>query len=209
MSAVLTGTGKALFQRETEAWWSGSWGAILTKGIFAIVFGVLAVAWPGMTLGVLIVIFGVFCLLDGLYTLIQSTTNRKTHKHWKRSLAAGVFGTILGALVLTAPFITGLVVLYFIAAWAVVMGTMSIINAVRLRKQVAMGWPLSSGIIALGFGISLFIIPFGTALAATWAIGFLLVIWGISLCYHSYHVRQESKGARAESQKQPETGKGS
>jgi len=207
MGALSTGSERVLFQR--EAWWSGSWGAILAKGIFAIVFGVLTVAWPGMTLGVLIIIFGVFCLLDGLFTLIQSTTNRKTHKYWKWSLAAGVFGTILGALVLTAPFITGLVVLYFIAAWAVVMGTMSIINAVRLRKQVAMGWPLSSGIIALGFGISLFIIPFGTALAATWAIGFLLVIWGISLCYHSYHVRQESKGARAESQKQPETGKGS
>lgn len=207
MSALLTETGKALLQR--EAWWSGSWGAILAKGIFAIVFGILAVAWPGMTLGVLIIIFGVFCLLDGLYTLIQSTTNRKTHKHWKRSLAAGIFGTILGILVLTAPFITGLVLLYLIAVWAVVMGTMSIINAVRLRKQVDMAWPLSSGIIALGFGISLFIIPFGTALAATWVIGFFLVIWGISLCYHSYHVRQESKKASAESQEQPEAGKGS
>jgi uncharacterized membrane protein HdeD (DUF308 family) len=116
---------------------------------------------------------------------------------------------ILGILVLTAPFITGLVLLYLIATWAVVMGTMSIINAVRLRKQVDMAWPLSSGIIALGFGISLFIIPYGTALAATWVIGFFLVIWGISLCYHSYHVRQESKKASAESQEQPEAGKGS
>jgi uncharacterized membrane protein HdeD (DUF308 family) len=190
-----------------QAWWAGPWWSILTKGIIAIVFGVIAVLWPGITLLTLVILFGAFFLIDGIFTIVISTKHRKIQKQWRWSLAAGIAGLALGIIVLSMPIVSEIVLIYVVAAWAIIMGVLGIINAVRMRKQVNMGWPLTSGIIGIAFGTVILITPFLAALVGTEVIGFFAIFWGISLCYHSYHVRQRSKKGEAAPAKKPENSK--
>jgi len=190
-----------------QAWWAGPWWSILTKGIIAIVFGVIAVIWPGITLLTLVIIFGAFFLIDGIFTIIISTKHHKIQKQWKWSLAAGIAGLVLGIIVLSMPIVTEIVLIYVVAAWAIIMGVLGTINAARMRKQVNMGWPLTSGIIGIAFGTVILITPFLAALVGTEVIGFFAIFWGISLCYHSYNVQQRSKKVTAAPEKKPETSK--
>ena len=176
-----------------QAWWAGPWWSIMTKGIIAIVFGVIAVLWPGITLLTLVILFGAFFLIDGIFTIVISTKHQKIQKHWKWSLAAGIAGLVLGIIALSMPIVTEIVLIYVVATWAIIMGVLGTINAVRMRKQVNMGWPLTSGIIGIAFGTVILITPFLAALVGTEVIGFFAIFWGISLCYHSSHVWQQSK----------------
>lgn len=192
-----------------QAWWAGPWWSILTKGIVAIVFGVIAILWPGITLLTLVILFGAFFLIDGIFTIVISTKHHKIQKHWRWSLAAGIAGLALGIIVLSMPIVTEIVLIYVVAAWAIIMGVLGIINAVRMRKQVNMGWPLTSGIIGIAFGTVILITPFLAALVGTEVIGLFAIFWGISLCYHSYHVQQRSKKGEAGPEKKPENSKSS
>ena len=96
----------------------------------------------------------------------------------------------MGIIVLSTPVVTEIVLIYVVAAWAIIMGILGTVNAVRMRKQVNMGWPLTSGIIGIAFGVVILVTPFLAALVGTEVIGFFAIFWGISLCYHSYHVKQ-------------------
>jgi uncharacterized membrane protein HdeD (DUF308 family) len=173
---------------QPRAWWAGPWWSILVKGLVALVFGVIAIIWPGITLLTLAILFGAFFLVDGIFTIIISTKHYKIQKHWRWSLAAGIAGMILGIIALSLPVITEIILIYLAGAWALVMGILGTINAVRMRKYINMGWPLTSGIIGIAFGILILVTPFIAALVGTEVIGFFAIFWGISLCYHSYHV---------------------
>jgi len=190
---------------KSAAWWSGPWWALLVKGIFAIIFSMIAFFGPVITMFVLVILFGAFALVDGIFTLVISLKHRKKdHEHWQWSLAAGAAGIMIGTFVLAVPGISALFIIYFIAAWATVMGILGISNAVRLRKKIKIGWPLATGIIGICFGVVLFIFPAVSALAIIWLIATLALIYGISLCAHSYGVHRESKKPTTESESQPE-----
>ncbi|MFO8143700.1 MAG: HdeD family acid-resistance protein [Dehalococcoidales bacterium] len=176
-----------------RAWWSGPWWSMLVKGIIAIVFGVVAVIWPGITLVTLVILFGIFFLVDGIFTIIMATQHHKVQKNWRWSLAAGVAGLVLGIIILSMPVISEIILIYLVGAWALIMGIMGTVSAVRMRKQISMGWPLTSGIIGIVFGILILAAPLFTALVSTEVIGFFAIFWGISLCYHSYHVHHQIK----------------
>ena len=110
---------------------------------------------------------------------------------------------MIGTFVLALPGISALFIILFIAAWAIVMGILGISNAIRLRKKIKIGWPLATGIIGVCFGVVLFFSAV-SALAIIWLIAPLALIYGISLCAHSYGAHRESKKPATESESQPE-----
>ncbi len=179
----------------SATWWAGSWKALLAKGIFAISLGVFAWVWPGITVAVIIIMFGVFCWVDGIFTIVMSATHRKDNKNWKWSLATGIFGTVLGSLILFWPLATGFVLVIFLAAWIMVMGITNIIMAVRMRKVIPMGWPLAAGIFALIFSMLMFASPFAGVVALLWIWATFGIVFGTLMCIQAYRGRRMLKKA--------------
>ena len=180
-------------------WWAGSWKALLAKGIFAISLGILAWVWPGITVAVIVIMFGVFLWVDGIFTIMMSSTHRKDNKNWKWSLAAGIFGTVLGSLILFWPLATGFILVIFLATWIMVMGISNIIMAVRMRKEIPMGWPLTAGIFAVIFSILMFASPLAGVVALLWIWATFGIVFGTLMCIQAYSGRRMLKKAQAKS----------
>ena len=161
---------------------SKNWWVLAVRGLLAIIFGVLAFALPRLTLVALVWMFGVYALADGLFQIISGLTNRRKYDGWGWILLEGFFGVIFGVLVLIWPTITAIVLLLFIAAWAVITGVLEIISAIVLRKEIKNEWLLAlSGVLSVLLGVLMFVWPGATALAMVWLIGIYAVIFGVTL----------------------------
>lgn len=173
---------------------SQTWWLMLLRGIVAIVFGLLTCFQPLISVSVLVMFFGAFVLVDGILAIASAVQGRKTHQDWWILLLWGLFGVIAGALTLAMPDITTLVLLMYIAAWAVVTGIVEIIAAIRLRGEaLGRGWLILGGLLSALFGIVLFIHPGAGAVAIAWLIGTFAIILGIIFAALAFHMRKISK----------------
>jgi uncharacterized membrane protein HdeD (DUF308 family) len=146
----------------------------------AVLFGVLAFVWPGLTLAILVLIWGAYALVDGVLDVVASL--RTGHDHRWALLIEGVLGIAAGVATFVWPGLTALVLVYIIATWGVVTGVFEVIAAVRLRQVIRNEWLLAlSGIASVLFGIVLFVAPGAGALALVWLIAAFAVVDGILL----------------------------
>ena len=174
----------------TSNWWS-----LLLRGLVALIFGVLTFIWPGISLTALVFLFGAYALVDGLFTVIAALRAPEGYRHWWALLVEGIFGTIAGVLAFVWPGITALVLLYLIAAWAVVTGVFEIGAAIRLRKVISGEWLLVlGGVVSVVFGVLLVAQPGAGALAVLWLIGAYACLFGMLLV--ALALRLRSWGAR-------------
>lgn len=156
------------------------WWIVLIRGILAILFGLLAWFMPGLTLALLITIFGVYAIVDGVTTIFASFTNRETDKRWWIQLLEGSVDVIAGLVALFWPEIAAVTLLTVIAVWAVLTGVMQIIEAWRLRKEIDNEiWLGLGGIASIIFGVYALLFPGAGALALAWLIGFYSVLFGV------------------------------
>ncbi len=162
------------------------WWILLVRGIIAIIFGLLAFTWPGLTIIILTGLFAAYALLDGIFALVVGI-----HARWAGLAILGVLGIIAGLVTLFFPRLTALTLLLIIAAWAIVRGVIEITAAIQLRKVMANEWALIlGGICSLVFGIILFARPAAGALAVIWIIGAYALIMGIFLVALSFRVKR-------------------
>jgi len=167
-------SGSPLAQTLARYWW-----LILLRGIAAIIFGALAFIWPGITLVTLVLFWGAFTLVDGILALAHAIMGGNVASRWWLALI-GVLGIIVGLLTFLMPGVTALVLLVFIAAWAIVLGVFQIVGAIRLRKEIDNEWTLGlSGALSVLFGIVLLIAPGAGALALIWVIGAYAIVFGV------------------------------
>jgi uncharacterized membrane protein HdeD (DUF308 family) len=155
---------------------------LLIRGIAGIVIGLLAVAWPGMTIAVLVAIFGVYAIVDGLTNLfIGFARSRAGSRSWAHVIQ-GVVGIAAGVLTFVWPGVTALALVWFIAAWAVVTGVLEIVAAVRLRKVITGEWLLAlSGALSIAFGLLVFAFPGAGAIGIAFVLGAYAVATGVIL----------------------------
>ncbi|WP_371783780.1 HdeD family acid-resistance protein [Streptosporangium subroseum] len=165
---------------------SRTWWVYLIRGVCAILFGLLAIIWPGMTLFVLVAVFGAYAIVNGVFELFSS--GRGGSRGW--TIFSGVGSILIGLLVLFWPGITALILLLLIASWAVVVGILEVVAAIMLRRVVEGEWMfIVSGVLAVLFGILLFLWPATGALAIAWLIGAMAIVYGISLLALAFRVR--------------------
>jgi len=166
------------------------WWALLLRGLFAILFGVCAIAWPGLTLTWLALLFGAYCLVDGIFAIVAAITAPSGAPRWMILLLEGIVSVIVGAMTFAWPGMTAMVLLWFIAAWAIITGVLEIVTAIRLRKVITNEWLLIlGGLISIAFGVVLFARPLSGALAVVWLIGIYAIIFGVMLVGLSLRLR--------------------
>src|SRR5947209_5132844 len=168
-----------------------NWWALFLRGLFAVLFGILAFSWPGLTLAVLVLLFGAYALVDGIFAVIAALKAPQGSKRWWVLLVEGIVGVIVGALTLFWPGLTALALLYFIAAWAIITGVLEIVAAIRLRNVIRNEWLLVlGGAVSILFGLLLVIMPVAGALAVVWMIGVYACLFGALLVALSFRLRK-------------------
>ena len=170
------------------------WWVIGLRGLAAIVFGILAFAWPGMTLAVLVLLFGAYALVDGVLTLLAAF--RGDAQHRVAMLIEGVISVLAGLAAFAWTGLTALVLLYIIAFWAIVTGVLEIFAAIRLRRAIRNELGLIiGGVLSVAFGVVLFLAPGTGALAVVFLIGAYAIVFGIALRGVAWRLRGHHQGA--------------
>ncbi|HEY3685052.1 MAG TPA: HdeD family acid-resistance protein [Streptosporangiaceae bacterium] len=174
-----------MLDRLTQNWWM-----LAVRGAVAIIFGILAWVWPGITLFVLVVLFGAYSLVDGVVAIAGAIRGVPgTSRGWMAF--TGVCGVLVGLIALFWPGVTSLVMLMLIAAWAVVTGVFEIIAAISMRKEVSgTGWEVFSGVVSVLFGVVLFAWPATGVLTLVWLVGLFSVLFGIVSLVAAFRLRK-------------------
>lgn len=168
-----------------------TWKALGLRGVSALAFGVLTLLWPGITLWALVVVWGAYALIDGA-ALLAAVLRHDPATASHRGLFAlqGVVGIAAGVVTFAWPEITGLALLFLIAAWAFIAGSAAIATGLRIRRAVEGEWLLiATGALAIVFAITLVVTPGAGALVITWLIGWFALLWGLMLLMAAWRLR--------------------
>jgi uncharacterized membrane protein HdeD (DUF308 family) len=172
-----------------------NWGWIALRGVVAVIFGVLAFAWPGATLFALVLVWGVYALAEGIFALIAASRVRDRGKPMWTFVVIGILGILAGIVTLAWPGVTALMLLMFIAVWAFFMGIFQIVAAVRLRKEIEHEWLLGlSGVLSVLFGAVMMASPAEGALAVVWLIAAYAIVFGILLLVLAFRLKSRAAG---------------
>src|SRR4051812_36110271 len=160
---------------------SANWWAVVLRGVAAMVFGILTLFSPGLTLATLILLFGVYAFADGVLA-IAAAIRRRSEERWWMLLLAGIAGIVVALIALAMPGITAIALIYVIAVRAIVVGALEITAAVRLRKVIDGEWMMAlAGIASILFGVLILGYPASGALAVLLWIGTYSIIIGAVL----------------------------
>lgn len=169
------------------------WWVLALRGALAVLLGVIALVKPGVTLATLVLVFGAYTLIDGVVTIANAIACRKERDHWGLLLLEGLLGVGVGIVTLTAPEITAVVLLMYIAAWWLVTGAMRIVAAIRLRKEIEGEWLMAlSGVVSIACAVILMRAPAAGVLAFLGLIASFAIIFGIFLMALAFRVRNAS-----------------
>jgi uncharacterized membrane protein HdeD (DUF308 family) len=157
---------------------SGNWWAVALRGLAALLFGILTLMSPGISLAALVLLFGVYALVDGVLAIVAALRHRRAAERWWVVALGGVAGIAAGIITLLVPAITALVLVYVIAARAIVVGAMEVTAAIRLRKVIKGEWLMAlGGVASIVFGVLVAIYPgVGALTIVLWIGAFSLVI---------------------------------
>jgi uncharacterized membrane protein HdeD (DUF308 family) len=156
------------------------WWVLLINGIGAIIFGLMAFAWPGITLLTLVILYGIYCVVDGVTALMEASVSDQQGKAWGRMRFVGILSIAVGVGAFIWPGITTAALLIIIAIWAIVRGALEIIAAIELRNVIHNEWLLIvAGVMSILFGVALLVRPATGALAMVWLIGAFAIAHGL------------------------------
>jgi uncharacterized membrane protein HdeD (DUF308 family) len=154
-----------------------SWWLVALRGVAAIAFGVLAVAFPEPSLTALLWMFSAYALVYGTLTVGTVLFRRRDEPHWVPALVGGALSVVAGIVGLVVPVFTAVTLLLLIAAYLLVIGVTEMVDAARLRSKIENEWLLSlSGALSVVVGLLLAMFPGPGALGAVlwigaWAVG--------------------------------------
>lgn len=162
----------------------------MLRGIAAIVFGVMAFVYPGLTLAVLVIFFGAWVLVDGIFRAIGAIAGRASDPDWGFHLIIGIIGVVIGVITFRAPEIAALALVIYIAAWALMIGASEIVLAIKLRREIKGEWFLIlMGLASIIFAVLLMWNPGRGALALIWLIGWYAIVFGVLAIFFGFKLR--------------------
>jgi len=167
-----------------------NWWAVALRGALAVLFGILLLAQPAISLVFLVVVWGAWAFVDGIFSLISAVRAAKGHERWGALALVGVTGILAGVIAWVMPGLTAVALVFLIGAWAVIVGVLQIVAAVQLRKVIrGEFWLGLSGALSILFGILVFANPAAGALAVVWLIGLYAILFGITLLALGFRLR--------------------
>ncbi len=172
-----------------------NWWAVALRGIAAILFGGLTFGLPAVTLAALVLLFGAYALVGGVLTVLAAIRGRGDAQPWWALLLGGLVSIAAGIVTFVLPGLTELMLLYMIAAWAIVIGVLEIVAALRLRRRIqGETWLVLNGALSIVFGVLTMLVPSAGALSVAWLIGAYAIVVGVLLLGLSFRLRDWRAG---------------
>lgn len=181
-----------------------NWWALALRGVFAILFGLMAIVWPGLTLATLILLFGAYALVDGVFAVVHGVSSYGERERWWVTVLEGIAGIIIGIVTFLWPDLTALTLLTIIGVWAIFTGVMEIMGAIQLRQVIEGEWLyILSGIASVVFGALVILFPGAGALSLTWLIGAYALVFGVMFIILAFRLRGMKKEAETRNSGRP------
>ena len=167
------------------------WWQILVRGIIALIFGIVVLAWPGVALAIFVIFFGAFVFVDGIFTLVAAINYKAGGGKRTWLYIRGIAAIIVGLIVFFMPAVAALALVILIAAWALVTGVMELVYAFQTNQDTAIRWMFAvSGILSIILGALMLAKPLIGALVIAVVIGAYAVLAGILLIILSFRLRE-------------------
>ncbi|HWV39244.1 MAG TPA: DUF308 domain-containing protein [Vulgatibacter sp.] len=166
------------------------WWTIALRGLVAVIFGVLSLALPRVTVVVLVVIFGAWAFLDGVLSLSTGLAARRRGGRWGALVFTGLLGIAAGLVAWVSPTMTAKALFLLIAIWAILFGLLLLFTALLFLAVPVIGVVLGlAGAALLLLGILLFVSPMGGAVAVAWLVGLFALVVGALLIFTGFAIR--------------------
>jgi len=167
-----------------------NWWALALRGVLGMLFGVFTFVAPAAALAALVLLFGAYALVDGVFNIVAALRDARGDRGWWALLLSGVAGVVAGLIAFAAPAFTALVLLYMIAAWALVTGALEIATAIRLRRHITGEWLMAlNGALSIVFGGLVMVAPVVGALALVLLVGAYAFVSGLLLVALGFRLR--------------------
>jgi len=166
------------------------WWVSVLRGVAAIIFGIIAFTHPVMAIATLVLFFGAWVLIDGIFRVVGAIRDRGADPDWAWQIVLGIIGIIVGLLTFHAPQVTALALVIYIAAWALMMGASEIVMAIKLRHEIKGEWLLILvGLASIVFAVLLLWNPVAGAAAVIWLIAWYAVVLGVLSIIFGFRLR--------------------
>jgi len=166
------------------------WWLTLLRGLIWILFGIVVFTQPTISLVTLTLTFGVFALVDGISNVMHAIGGHRNNEHWWILLLIGLCGIGIGLLTFPKPAITTLVLLFYVAIWAIGTGLLEIVAAIHLRKEIhGEFWLALARLLSIAFGMLLVARPAAGVLSVLWLIAGYATAFGVMLVVLAFRVR--------------------
>jgi uncharacterized membrane protein HdeD (DUF308 family) len=167
-----------------------NWWALALRGVVAILLGILAFLWPGMTLTVLVWFFAAYLLVDGVFAVVAGLRAAQGHERWWPLAIEGGLDLLAGAVALLWPGLVLLTFIYIAACWAILTGLVLAVAAQRLRARRGMGLLLAGGVLSLGWGVVVILWPIAGEVTLAWWIGAYAIVFGAFMLSFGLQLRR-------------------
>ena len=170
-----------------------NWWAIALRGVCAILFGLIALFMPGVTILALVLLFAAYMLVDGILAIVAAVRAARHHERWGWLILEGVVDLIAGGIAVVWPLVTVLAFVYLFGAWAIISGALLFVAGFRLNLEHGRWLMKLGGIISIVWGILLMLWPFVGALVLTWWMAGYALFFGVALLVLAFRLRSRRR----------------
>ena len=174
-----------------------NWWLIALRGVFAILFGIIAFAAPGAVMLTLALFFAAYLLVDGVTGIAAAVRAARAHERWGLLLAEGALNIVMGLIAAVFPVSAVLAFVFVTAAWALITGGLMLAAAFKLTQAHGRLWLALGGIVSVIWGVLLVIAPLVGAVVLTWWLGAYALVFGIALLVLAFRLRAHKDDTRA------------
>lgn len=166
--------------REEELHLTGQWWVLTVQGLAAILFGIAAVFWPGMTLVSFIYLFGLYLLVAGVVAMLGGLFSINKRGTWILSVLLGVVMLGIGVYLLRHPATSFALLVLLTGSALVVWGVVEVVVALSKGSLSTTSKTLAimAGVVAVLAGVLMFFQPAASGVAFVWVVGLFALING-------------------------------
>jgi uncharacterized membrane protein HdeD (DUF308 family) len=167
-----------------------NWWLFTLRGVLGIIFGLIALIFPGATILSLVIFFSAYMLVDGVFGIISAVRAiRRKEDRWGLLIFEGLLNIAVGIAAFLWPGLTVVAFVWLIAAWAIVSGGLMTAAGFRLNMEHGRWWMVLGGLLSLAYGVLLIITPLIGAIVLTWWLGAYALVFGVALVIFSFKLR--------------------
>jgi len=175
-------------------WLSTGWKVLVARGAIALVFGVLAMAWPLETATALALLWGIWAIADGFGSLAQGFwPGAGSDSRWLL-VAMGAIALIAGIVAVTSPQVTAVALTWILGIWLIARGLFELWAAVTSSTTVPRGLLALAGLVDLLLGVLFAANPGKAVTGIAFVLGLVAFVWGVVFVLVGLWVRREAAG---------------